>query len=108
MTVAVIDNFEMVFRTAREFIRERQALGRKKIESGYIFFGNSADERKINIFAKIFCSRKNERIIFFLQEKRGKSRLLKPMLLLLLSLLLLQLKKEEVAGVGMNLPTGRD
>ena len=30
------------------------------------------------------------------------------MLLLLLSLLLLQLKEEEVAGVGMNLPTGRD
>ena len=97
----------MVFRTAREFIRERQALGRKKIESGYIFFGALADRRKINIFAKIFAAEKNERIIFFLQEKRGKSRLLKPMLLLLLSLLLLQLK-EEVAVGGVNLPTGRD
>ena len=30
------------------------------------------------------------------------------MLLLLLSLLLLQLKEEEVAVGGVNLPTGRD
>ena len=71
------------------------------------FFSAIQPTRGNKLFRENFCSRKNERIIFFLQEKRGKSRLLKPMLLLLLSLLLLQLK-EEVAVGGVNLPTGRD
>ena len=62
----------MVFRTAREFIRERQALGRKKIESGYIFFGDSADERKINIFAKIFAAEKTKELFFFFKKNEVK------------------------------------
>ena len=71
------------------------------------FFRRFSRQEEKNFFARIFAAEKNERIIFFLQEKRGKSRLLKPMLELLLSLLLLQLK-EEVAVGGVNLPTGRD
>ena len=62
MTVAVIDNFEMVFRTAREFIRERQALGRKKNESGYIF------SRKFS------QPKKTKELFFFFEKKRGKNR----------------------------------
>ena len=59
----------MVFRTAREFIRERQALGRKKNESGYIFRRFSRQEKKI------FRNRKKtKQLFFFLREKRGKNR----------------------------------
>ena len=60
----------MVFRTAREFIRERQALGRKKIESGYIFFRRFSRQEK----KKFSQPKKNERIIFFFEKKRGKNR----------------------------------
>ena len=59
----------MVFRTAREFIRERQALGRKKIESGYIFFSAIQPTGGKKLFHEKFRGRKNERIIFFLREK---------------------------------------
>ena len=44
----------------------------KKIESGYIFFGDSADERKINIFAKIFAAEKTKELFFFFKKNEVK------------------------------------
>ena len=60
----------MVFCTSREFIWERQALGRKKEWERIHFFGDSADRRK-----KIFAAeKKRKNYFFFFEKERGKNR----------------------------------